>query len=881
MAKQAFVARQAQLARLRSFLDQALASHGQVAFVVGEAGSGKTALIAEFARQAQARHKDLIFAFGNCNAETGIGDPYLPFREIVDQLCGGGDTRVAPGVISAANTRHSNQAARWTLGFLMELGPDLINILVPGSRLVALAGTYVAKQAGWLDNQKKLVEGKSGGSPGASIEQSRIFEQLTQVFKALAMKSPLVLVLDDLHWADAASASLLFHLARRVEGSRILVLGAYRPEEVELGRGGERHPLDRVLTEVKRYFGDVAVDLDRVRGEQARQFVDALVDLEPNHLDEAFRQALVEHTGGQPLFATELLRSLQERGNLQRDSAGYWVQGPELDWGTLPLRVEGVIEERIARLEGTLQETLRVGSVEGETFTAEVIAQVQKLPDRTIVGRLSDELDRRHHLVAALGIHRLGTQALSSYRFRHNLFQTYLYGSLDPVQRAYLHQDVGRALETLYGDTTDEIALQLARHFQEAAVWDKAVLYWGRAGHQAGQRYANTQAIADIRQALVLLQDHPQAAGSQGAAELYEALGDVLVLVGQSEEARSAYASAQSQIGDADRIWQARLRRKTGKAWERQRQHGAALQAYEQAKASLGPQRSESDRDWWHEWVAVDVDRVWTCIWNRCAYAEVSELARKAKPMVEQFGTPAQRASFFRSLVRMSDLPDCVARDPQTESYALAAVAASEETGNLDEIAQSLYYLGYLHARFQASDRALDELESALTMAERIGDPYLQLDCMGMLADAYRMRGKVEDVRRLVARCLSLARRLGGIEWEGSTLAHLAWLAWRDGNPVEAQRYVAETRAAWRGVIDVGLRGLALWLEVPMALDRGDLAAAINAARELSRPTDASASAALAAEVDGAVAAWDAGDAEAARAHLDVANRLVQEMGYL
>ena len=95
MAKHRFVARQAQLGQLHTFLDQALVKHGQVAFVVGEAGSGKTALVTEFARRAQDAHKDVVLAIGNCNAQTGIGDPYLPFREILAQLIGDVEAKLA------------------------------------------------------------------------------------------------------------------------------------------------------------------------------------------------------------------------------------------------------------------------------------------------------------------------------------------------------------------------------------------------------------------------------------------------------------------------------------------------------------------------------------------------------------------------------------------------------------------------------------------------------------------------------------------------------------------------------------------------------------------------------------------------------------------
>jgi predicted ATPase len=180
-----------------------------------------------------------------------------------------------------------------------------------------------------------------------------------------------------------------------------------------------------------------------------------------------------------------------------------------LDWETLPARVEAVIAERIGRLPERLQSALAVASVEGETFTAEVVAQVGTVGEREIVRWLSGELDKRHRLVSAQGVLRMDSQHLSLYRFRHILFQKYLYGSLDPVERAHLHQAVGTALEALHRGETEEIAVQLARHFQEAGGTEKAMDYLQQAGARAVQMSAHEEAIAHFNQALVLLETTP------------------------------------------------------------------------------------------------------------------------------------------------------------------------------------------------------------------------------------------------------------------------------------------------------------------------------------------------------------------------------------
>ncbi|MFB0537260.1 MAG: hypothetical protein ACETWR_20040 [Anaerolineae bacterium] len=314
-------------------------------------------------------------------------------------------------------------------------------------------------------------------------------------------------------------------------------MGAYRPAEVALGRPStssgqrERHPLEPVVNEFKRHFGDIAVDLGQA---EDRQFVDAFLDTESNRLDITFRQTLYRQTGGHPLFTVELLRGMQERGDLVQDGEGRWVEGPALDWETLPVRVEAVIAERIGRLPERLQDTLTLASIEGETFTAEVIARVRAADEGEVVGRLSGELDRRHRLVSAQGVLRTdpalsgtkGGQRLSVYRFRHILFQRYLYNSLDQVERAHLHQAVGTALEALYGEEVGEIAAvapQLARHFQEAGIGEKAVAYLHQAGDRALRMSAHQEAIAHFTQGLELLEalpDTPKRAQQELAIQI-------------------------------------------------------------------------------------------------------------------------------------------------------------------------------------------------------------------------------------------------------------------------------------------------------------------------------------------------------------------------
>ena len=211
---------------------------------------------------------------------------------------------------------------------------------------------------------------------------------------------------------------------------------------------------------------------DQVQTARGREFVDASLESESNRLENDFRPALCRRTGSHPLFTVELLRHMQQSGDLVKDADGCWVAGPNLRWNSLPSRIEGIFEEGIGRLEQELRESLTVGSVEGEQFTAEVVARVKSIEVRNLVRQFSGELEKDMRLLESQGVERVGQQRLSHYRFTNKLMQAYLYDDLDEVELSYLHEDVGSALEEIYGSQAAEVAVQLARHFDLAGVTD-------------------------------------------------------------------------------------------------------------------------------------------------------------------------------------------------------------------------------------------------------------------------------------------------------------------------------------------------------------------------------------------------------------------------
>jgi DNA-binding SARP family transcriptional activator/predicted ATPase len=688
-----FVGREPHLARLAGLLETALAGRGQVAFVSGEAGWGKTSLVDEFSRRAEALHADLIVASGTCTAFTESGDPYLPFREILRTLCADVEQKWDAGRITRTQALRLWHLLPQTVDALLAQGRHLIDTFVPG---VALLRRTAGHEAADPDLLKGLEELVARPRPDAGVDQGRIFEEIDQVLRAISGERPLLLILDDLHWVDPSSLALLFHLGRRLADSRILIVGTYRPEDISLDRGGQVHPLAGILAEFKRVFGDVWIPLGQDR-DDGRAFVDALLDSEPNRLSERFRAQLARDTNGHPLFAVKMLRDMEDRGYVYRDENGLWIDSPTIAWDTLPRRVEGVIERRVSRLEPRLRDALAAASVEGEEFSAEVLARVRQIDAREMVRLLSTDLNRRHRLVRASGTQWLGDVRISHYHFSHNLFQKYLYQSLDPVERTYLHEAVGYALEAFYRDRTEKIAVHLARHFQEAGRPRKAIEYLRQAGDASAEVYAYAEAIAHYRQAIDLARETELAA--EDLTLLYMRLGSVL-------EVDSQYDRALATYEEMERVAHSRGDAPMELAWL-------------MARATI-------------QWVPTAVhDPEQARILGSRALMLASELGDQAA--VARILWALSLASFFMN--RLDAAIDCGER----------SLALARRLGLQEQTAYTLNDLGgFVYLYSGRIDQAIEALQKACVLWRDLGDSRMLADSLAKLCTAHVYAGEYE-----------------------------------------------------------------------------------------------------------------------------------------
>jgi DNA-binding SARP family transcriptional activator len=499
-----FVTRQDPLNRLHKALNQAMTGQGQLLLVTGSPGQGKTSLVQEFIRQAMEAHPALAAAWGNSHAYFGSGDPYLPFREILEMLTGEVEHRWEAGSITQDHACRLWRLTAYSGQALAQHGPALIGTFVPGLPLLQRASLIVQSEPSWIVGMRLLVD-RTVTEPPPSQED--LFQQYWRVLTTIARHAPLLLFVDDLHWADQSSLGLLFHLSRQLSSTRILIVGAYRPFEGLLPSGAGYPSLADMVNELRLLHGDILINLDELSD---RSFIDAYLDLEPNRFGETFREGLFRYTHSHPLFTIEILYGMQVRGDLIKNQQGEWVDSPSLNWDFLPPKVETAIAERLRNIPQQSLDLLKIASIEGERFTAEVAAKVQGMDEQQVIKILSTELDRRYKLIQADSSRGVNGRRLSRYRFRHILFQRYLYNQLDVVERARLHEQVGGVLEEHCSGMLWEIAIQLAHHFKLAGLREKEIHYLQLAGRQATRLSSFEDAIAHFNTALALLESQPE-----------------------------------------------------------------------------------------------------------------------------------------------------------------------------------------------------------------------------------------------------------------------------------------------------------------------------------------------------------------------------------
>lgn len=500
-----FAGRDAERDRMLMMWESATTTGRAVALVSGEPGVGKTRLTSEVARIVHEQGAWVLV--GRCD-ET-ITAAFAPWIEILRQVVASGPEELLVGHVERRG------------GEIIRLVPELALRVadVPAPRV--------------LDPES---------------ERLALFDAVLDLVADATREAPVLLVLDDAHWADTASLHLLAHAVRRTPSdARLLVVVTYRDTDVD-----RSHPLAAVIADLRREPRVERLALRGIDEEGMRALLTAAGGAELEAEGLAFARTLVHETEGNPFFVGEVIRHLVESGVLVRRD-GRWQGSVSLEDVGIPEGVRDVVGRRLSRLPAPANEVLRTAAVIGRDFDLDLVTSVTGISEPETVEHLEAAL--RARLVHEAGV-------VGSFSFSHALVRQTLLEELSTTRRVRLHRTIGEALETR-GDAS---AAELAYHFAEAAttgVADRAVAYARAAAEDASTRLANDEAVRFMGMAL----ESAEVAGS-GPGERGELLARRAEFRHRAVDPDNARVDALAAADLARRAGDARLLAHAGLAYQ-------------------------------------------------------------------------------------------------------------------------------------------------------------------------------------------------------------------------------------------------------------------------------------------------------------------------
>ena len=683
------VGRADELRVLSTALERARGGHRQLVFVTGEPGIGKTTLVDAFLDGLAG--SDVFAIRGQSVEQHSTPEAYRPVIEMLGQL---------------RHSKHGDHA----LALLVRYAPTFLTQvpqLVPDAQLAEVMRR------------------------GASGNDAKVVRELVDLFEAVSMQIPHVVVIEDLQWSDVATIDLLASLGQRRERAKLLVIATSRRAEAQT----VSHPLNRVLRSLVARFGAISLPLERL--DDVGELVDARF---PGHaFPPGFVSTIESITAGTPLFLTAILDDLVGRGMLvERD--GRWTLAASLDdlAAHRPDSVKQLIDIQLDRLSTQEQRVLEAASLVGLVFSTALVAAALEMPVEQ-VDEVCDSLARR-----ALFLQHEGTEdwpdgsQQSCYGFTHGLVREVCAERSAPARRQRRHRLIAEHLEAVYGERAHEVSTVLATQFEEGQVVARALHFHILAGERMVKRFASADALPSYRRALELSKRLPESR-ERDATELRILGGMTSAVLRSRYEREESIAQMERMIVLARRLGDNRAL-------------ASALMSLSVRYATLAQYQKASE-------VNLELVSVATTFLEPAFAASVT--AARAVTLIWQ----GKLAEAIELLEKVANTDTHIENDLQM--------------GILDPTARKIVLTAYLGAAYWGAgqpDRSIREFERARQISVERGDPFAFGTTLTNLANIRILRRDPPPLIREAAEAV-LANPEAAVMWQAQATILLDWVA--------------------------------------------------------------------------------------------------------
>jgi predicted ATPase len=712
---------------LKEAVDRTIQGEGGLVFLYGEAGIGKTRLARELRAYAHLRGVQVLY--GRCPALFRMDGvpPYILWREVIRD-------------------------------YLENSNPEQLY------RVIGFYPAEVAKLVPELGQKLRTIPQSFQIDP--EQEQNRLFEAVSQFITNISREAPLVVVLDDLQWTDPSSLLLLHYIARGVQKTPLLLLGAYRSTDIDA-----KHPLTPVLTELNRERLPQSIQLKRMSLNDVSEMIKSM--LEQDDVPAEFCKLVYEKTRGNPFFAEEVVRSLKEEEVIYREEDKWKVK--EVSKIEFPETVKNVIKARLDRLDEESQNVLTLASFVGNDFTLEAICSLTGIEENRLLELMDKML--KTGLIKEREIRGEGVCS-----FADILVRDVMYESVSLLKRKKLHGVVGCALEKVYAKKTDEHLGELASHFLEGGEKDKALDYFLKAAEKASKVYANIEAVSYFQYALRLLEEREGELREKG--RILERLGDIKRLVGEYNASTKYWNDALlswKQLGEKETV--ARLHRKmanvlwedVGDAEKAKGHHDEALKILEAEPESVElASLFEDMADMYYHTENMTKALSWT--------EKALELAKK----LNDYGSIAS------SYVGLGRITNSMSGDwkKAIECHEKALKIALDN--GLMETAVSAYNSLGTALPWQEQERCVDCFEKGFELAKKVGTIRWISEIGTILAGLYGLMGITDKAVLLAEESVAIDRKTGNMPNLSNSLNTLGTVCLFLGDLDQSEHYLTE-----------------------------------------------------------------------------------------